>query len=262
MKNCSELTAEEAREIRFLFTDIDDTLTQNGKLDPGAYEALWILKEEGIKVIPVTGRPAGWCDCIIRQWPVDAVIGENGAFAFFLENGKKQSLFHPDFHDDTSGKKLQKIKTEILEQVNGAAVSRDQPYRLSDLAIDFREEGNLSLDDAVRIRDIAESFGARAKISSIHVNIWLGNFDKFGMTKHLCRLRWNLELPDEAGKIVFCGDSPNDEPMFEAFPLSFAVGNLRNYEHLLTKKPAFISKNEYGQGFREIVLEIVEKIKK
>lgn len=262
MRNCSELTAEEARRIRFLLTDIDDTLTKNGKLELGAYEGLWLLQEAGVRVIPVTGRPAGWCDCIVRQWPVDAVIGENGAFAFYLDKGKERRLFHPDYQGDTAGEKLRIIKAEILSRVKGAAVSRDQPYRLSDLAIDFREEGTLSIDDAVRIREIAESFGARAKISSIHVNIWIGNFDKFSMTKHLFRVLWNVALPKRAEEIAFCGDSPNDEPMFEAFPLSFAVRNLKDYEHLLMRKPAFMSEREYGTGFREIVSQIVDKIKK
>jgi 1,2-diacylglycerol 3-alpha-glucosyltransferase len=262
MKSCSELTVREAKGIKFFFTDIDDTLTRDGKLDPAAYEALWLLRKHRIKVVPVTGRPAGWCDCIVRQWPVEAVIGENGAFAFYLERGKKQSLFHPDFRRGEGGERLAAVRDEILTKVKGALVAKDQPYRLSDLAIDFREEGDLALKDAVRIREIAESFGARGKISSIHVNIWFGSFDKFSMTEYLLRERFNIELSGKKDAVSFCGDSPNDEPMFQAFPLSFAVGNVRKYMHLIEQKPKFIAEKEYGQGFREIVMAIIDKIEK
>src|ERR1700730_1371174 len=68
--------------IRFVLLDIDDTLTTEGRLTASAYGALENLSRRGLRVIPVTGRPAGGCDLIARFWPVDAVIGENGAFYF------------------------------------------------------------------------------------------------------------------------------------------------------------------------------------
>src|SRR5947209_16667843 len=70
------------RAIRFVFTDIDDTLSTNGRITALAYGALERLRNAGLLVVPVTGRPAGWCDHIARMWPVDAVVGENGAFWF------------------------------------------------------------------------------------------------------------------------------------------------------------------------------------
>ncbi len=91
----TELSKADALGIRFVLTDIDDTLTKDGKLPPQAYNALWALKEAGIRVIPVTGRPAGWCDLIVRQWPVDAVVGENGAFVYYFEDSKLKTFTHP-----------------------------------------------------------------------------------------------------------------------------------------------------------------------
>jgi hydroxymethylpyrimidine pyrophosphatase-like HAD family hydrolase len=75
MKPVSEMTAEEAGGIRYVLMDIDDTITREGKLLAVSYDALWKLKEAGLAVIPVTGRPAGWCDLIAREWPVDGVVG-------------------------------------------------------------------------------------------------------------------------------------------------------------------------------------------
>src|SRR5262249_57039695 len=70
------------RRIRGVFTDIDDTLTTDGKLTAAAYGALERLQAAGFLVVPITGRPAGWCDHIARMWPVHPVVGEDGAFYF------------------------------------------------------------------------------------------------------------------------------------------------------------------------------------
>ena len=86
----------DARGIRALLFDIDETLTTEGKLTAQAYAALERLHAAGKKVVAVTGRPAGWCDHIARMWPVDAVVGENGAFYFFYADGKLQKRFADD----------------------------------------------------------------------------------------------------------------------------------------------------------------------
>src|SRR5438445_12196923 len=78
-----------AREVRVVLTDIDDTLTDNGRLPARAYAALEALHDAGLIVVPVTGRPAGWCDLIARQWPVDAVVGENGALWFRYDHAAR-----------------------------------------------------------------------------------------------------------------------------------------------------------------------------
>src|SRR5499426_2754354 len=84
------------RGIRGVLADIDDTLTTDGKLSAEAYGALERLQRAGFLVVPVTGRPAGWCDHIARMWPVDAVVGENGAFYFFYANGRLERRFQQD----------------------------------------------------------------------------------------------------------------------------------------------------------------------
>ncbi|MGZ3772021.1 MAG: HAD family hydrolase, partial [Bdellovibrio sp.] len=173
MKNVNEFS----HSLRFLLTDIDDTLTDEGRLGPEAYEALWKLAESGVHVIPVTGRPAGWCEMIARVWPVSGVVGENGGFYFRYHNKKMQRHF---FFDDKIQKqnraKLQVIEKEILEKVPGADLASDQFCRLMDLAIDFCEDvPALPKDQVQKIVSIFQSHGAQAKVSSIHVNGWFGN---------------------------------------------------------------------------------------
>ncbi|MFC7611804.1 HAD-IIB family hydrolase [Teichococcus aestuarii] len=78
--------------LRYVLTDIDDTLTTDGRLPAEAYSALQALDAAGIAVIPVTGRPAGWCDAIARHWPVAAVVGENGALWYALDRRARRML--------------------------------------------------------------------------------------------------------------------------------------------------------------------------
>jgi len=225
---------------------------------PVAYTALWQLKAAGLKVIPVTGRPAGWCDCIVREWPVDGIIGENGALAFWEEPCEAdparlpvlKSVYHPNAVRNDHPV-LQRIRERAFAAVPGLRDAKDQFARLFDIALDFAEEEPvLPLSAAEKVRDIALAEGAVAKISSIHVNVWMGDYDKLSMAERFLqdRFGWQGDLTE----VVFVGDSPNDEPMFARFPLSCAVANIRRYEGLITAMPAFIAAQEGGEGFAEI----------
>lgn len=233
--------------------DIDDTLTTRGKLVPEAFTALASLRAAGLVVIPVTGRPAGWCDLIARQWPVDAVIGENGAFAFYERDGSLHRLVHPSVRDDPPRTRLDAVRAEILDSVPGARVSKDQAYRLYDLAIDFCEEPpNLGLESAEQIREIFEAHGACAKISSIHVNGWFGDYDKLAMTRQLAHELFTVDADTLRDTFVFVGDSPNDAPMFDFFTRSIGVANVRRFSDRISHPPKYVSKREGGEGFSEI----------
>ena len=264
MKPIIEMTQSQARGIRFILMDIDDTLTNGGKLLPPAYGALWKLKEAGLTVIPVTGRPAGWCDLIAREWPADGVVGENGALAFWEETraGKlpvlKQDFFPGAVRNDHPA--LRNIRDRALREVPGLRVAKDQFSRMFDLALDFAEEDPvLSLEDAARVKHIAESEGATAKVSSIHVNVWMGTYDKLSMARRFLKNRFGWDQETELDQVVFCGDSPNDEPMFKHFPLACGVANVERYRNLMNSLPAFVASRECGDGFAEIASVILEK---
>ena len=91
MQPFSDFSQNDLRKIRFVLTDIDDTITANGRLPAASYLAMEKLQQTGLKVIPITGRPAGWCDHIARMWPVDGVVGENGAF-YFIYNSTTSNI--------------------------------------------------------------------------------------------------------------------------------------------------------------------------
>ncbi|MEK6773678.1 MAG: HAD-IIB family hydrolase [Bdellovibrionota bacterium] len=256
MKNISEFKSK----ISFLFTDIDDTLTEHGRLGPQAYQALWDLSNVGIHVIPVTGRPAGWCEMIARVWPVTAVIGENGGFYFRYAKQKMHRHFHFDEKTQSENrKKLEIIKTEVLSSVPGCAVASDQFCRLMDLAIDFCEDvPKLKEQDVAKIVQIFEKHQAVAKVSSIHVNGWFGNYDKVSMVLEFLEKEFQLKGQQTLEQCAFVGDSPNDEPMFEVFPHSFGVKNIEDFASTIKKKPAYIAGLRGGLGFSQIAQQILK----
>jgi HAD superfamily hydrolase (TIGR01484 family) len=243
------------RRIRFVLTDIDDTLTSGGRLEAAAYDALERLAQSGRRVIPVTGRPAGWCDMIARFWPVDAVIGENGAFYFRYDRAARKMTrrhFLSEADRAAARTRLDRLSGEILAAVPGAQLAADQPYRIADLAIDYREDcGPLSAGAVDRIVALFEAAGATAKVSSIHVNGWFGDWDKLAMTRLLFREAYGLDLNAAGDETAFIGDSPNDAPMFAFFPHSVAVANIRPYLGRLEAPPAYVTQAEAGAGFVE-----------
>lgn len=257
MKKISEFNSA----LSFLLTDIDDTLTDEGQLGGPAYQALWNLSERGVKVIPITGRPAGWCEMIARQWPVAGVVGENGGFYFRYHNKKMHRHFYFDEKTQQQNRqRLHQLQKKILDEVPGCQLASDQFCRLMDLAIDFCEDIPALPDSEVKkIVSLFEAAGAQAKISSIHVNGWFGDYNKVTMSLKMLLKEFGIsEL--EAKKVAgFSGDSPNDEPMFAYFPHSFGVANIQKFESLLKNKPTYISSKSGGAGFVEIAEAIIKK---
>jgi HAD superfamily hydrolase (TIGR01484 family) len=244
------------RRVRGVFTDIDDTLTTDGKLTAGAYGALERLRAAKFLVLPITGRPAGWCDHIARMWPVDGVVGENGAFYFrYDESARKlrKRYLLPEAERAANRHRLEAVRDQILARVPGTALASDQLYREADLAIDFCEDvPALPRGEVDRIAELFDQAGATAKISSIHVNGWFGAYDKLGMTKVMMKECFAVDLDTRRDEYVFVGDSPNDAPMFGYFPFAVGVANVADFADRLTAKPAFVTRGRSGAGFVEL----------
>ncbi len=257
MQPLSELPDRVARRAIAVLTDIDDTLTTDGRLPALAYLALERLRDAGLIVVPVTGRPAGWCDLIARQWPVDAVVGENGAFYMRYEAKRRQLVRR--FMMDTATRAAQReqlaaIGARILAAVPGAALASDQHYRECDLAIDFCEDvPALSRAAIDRIVALMQDAGLTAKISSIHVNGWFGDYDKLGMTRTLLAEVFGVDLDVEREHFVYVGDSPNDAPMFGFFPNAIGVANVLPFLDRIATPPAYVTSAPSGAGFVEVV---------
>jgi hypothetical protein len=257
MEPIARLAADRVAPLRALFCDIDDTLTRQGRLGPDAYAALWRLHDAGLAVIPVTGRPAGWADPIARLWPVAGIVAENGAVAFWLDQGQMCRWYaRPPREMREDQARLLETAFRIVRDVPGTRIAADQPFRMSDVAIDFAEEvGPFDLEIAGILHRRLLETGASARISSIHVNAWFGDFDKATACARFGRDRLGLDIAD--GSAAYVGDSPNDEPLFAVFGLSFGVANIARFERMLSHRPDFVAAAEGGAGFAEIADRIL-----
>lgn len=255
-------TIKDRRKIRYVLSDIDDTITNAGRLEARAYQALEDLKKAGFAVIPVTGRPAGWCDHFSRMWPIDAIVGENGAFYFRYDHITHQMTrryWTDPATRQANRKKLDALQDKILRTVPGSGLAADQNYRDADLAIDVCEDvPSLPATDIAQIVALFTEAGAVAKVSSIHVNGWFGDYDKLAMTRLLFQELFGQNLDAIKDSVVFIGDSPNDAPMFDFFPQSVGVANVRDFQSQLSAQPQWITTAPCGAGFAELAQLLIE----
>jgi HAD superfamily hydrolase (TIGR01484 family) len=267
---------EERRNIIGVFTDIDDTLTSDGAITPDALQALSDLKAAGLHVVAITGRPVGWSlpfaqgdpGSGIAPWPVDAIVAENGSVALFTnEKGLKATsdkhkqlskLYQQDA--PTRAKNLahmQQVTQRVLREVPGAALSQDSSGRETDIAFDHSEFTHLSAEKITAIVQIMKAEGMNATVSSIHINAWFGDHNKLAGARWIVRELFGRPLDDEIGQWVYVGDSTNDQLMFEHFPHSAGVANIRRFEAELTHLPRYITQAERGAGFAEVAQAIL-----
>jgi HAD superfamily hydrolase (TIGR01484 family) len=261
-----KLTRKTCRALKGIFSDIDDTLTHHGKLTEDAYSAMWKLQRAGLRMIPITGRPAGWVDHLARMWPVDAVIGENGAFYYHLDpnqgrDGKLiQRFVQSQEVREANRKRLWEVFHRLQKEKPELRVASDQGYREIDLAVDFCEDvERLPESEVDGIVEAFRSAGAQSKISSIHVNSWFGEHDKFSCCKLLLQELYGEKIDEVKSQYLYFGDSPNDEPLFREFPFTVGVANVREFLPRMQYHPAYITKKEGGHGFAEAVRWILKQ---
>ena len=259
----SLIKPEICNNLEYLFTDIDDTITTDGMMPASTLQDVWKLKEAGISIVLVTGRPAGWCDYFARMWPIAGIIGENGAFYFSynrVDKKMKRVYLQTDAERQAGQNGLGRISKRVVSEVPGCGISADQPFRIADLAIDFCEDVPPLEEKAInKICAIIEEEGAVYKVSSIHINCWYGEYDKLTCFDRFLMDFTGSHLDDLQEKIIYIGDSPNDEPMFEKLKYSAAVNNIVNFLERMEHYPAYKSSKDSGEGFKDIVDTILTK---
>ncbi|WP_119393783.1 HAD family hydrolase [Salinibius halmophilus] len=245
-----------SEQVRFVFTDVGDTLLRNGQLLPEVLTAMYQLSQQGIVVVPVTGASAGAGEAMIRQWPVKLLIAENGAVAYTQNNGVVTR------HSWLPLAELQAQQQEVLAMIANVeprlALASDQPFRLADVAINVAQD-NASLDAELINRVVAavNERGWQYGLSSIHLNIWQANYNKAQAI-----VRWMHDLlgvdQDELALYSACiGDSPNDAAMFARIPRSFGINGWQNHREDFTDEPAITLGNGAGWGFVELAHKLL-----
>jgi len=248
--------AAERRRVTGVLTDIDDTLTTAGAITPDALQALEALRAAGLQVIPITGRPVGWSAPLAQSWPVDAIVAENGAVA--LVDAGRRKLYQQDAATRAAHyARLQEVAQLLLRAVPGATLAQDSPGRETDIAIDHSEFSHLTPERIEQVVALMRREGLHATVSSIHINGWLGAHDKLVGARWIVRELLGRDLDAERDHWVYVGDSTNDQLMFEHFPHSVGVANIRRFEAELTHRPRYITQGERGAGFAEVAQAVL-----
>ncbi len=256
MQDFASFTREQALGLAAVFTDIDGTLTDpQGRIPAAVFTAMEAARQAGLGVVPVTGRPAGWCDLIARTWPVDGVSGENGGLYCRRADTHGEAMTRVYVQDEATRTqnrtRLQALADEVLTRHPGAGLASDQGYREFDLAVDFCEDvAALPEDEIDSIVAQLQAAGCTVKVSNIHVNAWFGHFDKAGMCIRYAADRWGWDIAAADGqKVVFFGDSPNDAPLFALFELAIGVAGVRRMADRIDPLPAYCTRGEGAAGF-------------
>ncbi|MDH5538737.1 MAG: HAD-IIB family hydrolase [Rhizobacter sp.] len=244
--------ADALRGVTGVLTDIDDTLTAEGAIVPQALHALARLRQAGVRVIAITGRPMGWSEPFARDWPIDAIVAENGAVALFAEAGRLQIEYVQD--ETTRARNAQRLAqaaARVLREVPGATLARDSPGRVTDIAVDHSEFAHLSPVQIEQVVELMQADGMNATVSSIHINGWFGTHDKLSGARWIVQRRLGADVDVQLDLWAYVGDSTNDQLMFAHFPLSVGVANLLRFADELRVWPAYLTQGERGLGFAE-----------
>jgi HAD superfamily hydrolase (TIGR01484 family) len=242
-----------------VFTDIDDTLTTEGAITADALHALAALKQAGLMVIPITGRPMGWSRDFAQNWPIDALVAENGAAAWIPQtNGAPQAIYQQSAAVRAAHRtRLQAVAARIVREVPGATLAQDSAGRETDMAIDHSEFTHLPPQAIAQVVQLMRSEGMNATVSSIHINGWFGEHHKLSGAQWIVHQLWGRALDADTARWVYVGDSTNDQVMFEHFACSVGVANIRRFEDQLTHRPRYITPSERGAGFAELTRHLL-----
>jgi HAD superfamily hydrolase (TIGR01484 family) len=254
LRPIQEIDPAECRALAGVVFDVDDTLTRGGTLEEAAYSALFRLREAGLVLVAVTGRPLGFAELMARMWPIDLAVGENGAGYLQLTAAGLQAGYYAEPAERARHMSLlAALRQQLAAAAPWAVLADDQWARRCDLAYDVGERQQLSAAQVERLRGLIEASGARCLISSVHAHALLGDYDKASGVTRACEQALGLSLSAvELGRWLFIGDSGNDAAAFGHFPLSAGVANVREHLARLPVLPRFVSSADRGLGFAEI----------
>ncbi|HVE84940.1 MAG TPA: HAD-IIB family hydrolase [Myxococcales bacterium] len=253
------LSQADLSRVRALLADVDGTLTTGGLLRAKVVRALERLRRAGVRVVLVTGRPSGWAECWVRTLPVAGAVAENGGLYLAPDGrgGWRREYAERPVARRRNRRRLWREVRRILRLVAGARLSSDSVSTEVDLAIDYAEQARLPVETADWIGGELARRGVRSARSSVHVNCWVGPFDKLTTSDRF--LRRELRLPGGArsSRVAYVGDSINDAPMFAQVPLSVGVANVMDVMDHLPAPPRFVTAAREGDGFIELAFAIL-----
>lgn len=256
MKHYKELNPSGLRGVIF---DIDDTVTNEGVLEPEAFTAMHRLGAVGFDLIAVTGRPLGWTDVLARMWPIRIAVGENGAGWAWMDGVRARAgYFAQPKERARHDRLLDEIRRDVTLKMPHVQLANDRGARRCDLAYDVGEETTLPQTDIDALVDLIEKHGARSAVSTVHAHATPGDWDKARGVERALREVLQVDLDRELDRWLFVGDSGNDATAFAHFPVSVGVANVRDHLDRLPVRPRYVTDSDRGRGFAELATHLCE----
>ena len=258
MRPVAALDREEARGIRGLFFDLDDTVLTHGVLGRAAYGALWDLHDAGLRLVAVTGRPSAWAEVLVRQWPIDGAVTENGA-VFVVRAGRSVEVILDGTPAEVAHRRarLDALVARVRDAMPDVALADDVHGRRSDIAWDIGERVKLPEDRVAELHRLVTAEGARTTRSSVHLHASFERDDKASGAMRFVRERFGEDPGQAIYRWAFAGDSSNDAACFAAIRTTFGVANVRAFLSKLSVPPRYVAESERGQGFAEIAQALI-----
>jgi HAD superfamily hydrolase (TIGR01484 family) len=251
-----EFPRSTAQTLRGLLFDLDDTVLDHGRLATETLETLYELNRAGLHLVGVTGRPAAWGQVLLRQWPIDGMVTENGIVGLVRQHNRVHVIerLTPRERVDRTAQ-LRALVDQTLEKFPELSVTDDSFGRYADTSFDIAE--SVVVPEAV-IREAtayASSQGARVVRSSIHLHVTFDEDDKATGVLRFLEKTVGISPSEALQTFAFIGDSENDAACFSAFRHSFGVANLRGRP---TLTPRYLATLAMGRGFVQIARHVLQ----
>jgi HAD superfamily hydrolase (TIGR01484 family) len=242
--------ASQLKKISLIASDMDGTMTSQGRFSRELFEAFSLLRNSGVRIVLITGRSAGWVNGLASLLPIDGAIAENGGVFFSTsEESGGEELISLGCTRSQHRAKLQSAFQILQKEFPHIQEAPDNAFRVTDWTYSVH---NLSEADLARMGVICNEQGWDFTFSNVQCHITPRGQQK---SEGLLRvIRSNPPLSAPLDQILTIGDSPNDESMFNSklFPNSVGVANIKKYENHLRHKPAFLTTSEEAAGFLEM----------
>jgi HAD superfamily hydrolase (TIGR01484 family) len=258
MRPLAELDADEAKRLTGLFFDLDDTVLTHGVLGRAAYNAIWDMRDAGLSLVAVTGRPSGWAEVLVRQWPIDGAVTENGA-VFVVREGKGVRVIADGTAAEVSERRarLDTLVAQVREAMPDIELADDVHARRSDVAWDIGERVKLPEARIDALGRLVIAAGARTTRSSVHLHASFERDDKASGAMRFVRERFGEDPGRAVHRWAFAGDSSNDAACFAALHTTFGVANVRAFVSRMSVPPRYVARAERGEGFAEIARKLI-----
>lgn len=234
---------EQKQKLKYIFSDFDGTLTENGELSKSFHDVLALVKKKNITFTIVSGRSASWGHFFLTHFPINYAVMEAGGVLVYKDKNQIKTKI---LATEQSLKKLAKITEDLLKQFPKLNMAADNIGRITDQAIELDSfKSKITLK---KVECFLQQNRCHYSISNVHLNFSTIENSKWTGVQFLTNQLWKKKISTILPQSCFFGDAPNDEIMFENFSNSVGVQNIKPYLGRMNFHPSIITSKPEVMG--------------